>query len=135
MPPSTHGGARQSRQRIPSRERLRSGWNCKGIQYGAGLTKKQLLEIGSRVKPGFISYRVNTVAHKASFIVLRLPRCQCEFNPVEQIWAQVKNALAATNTTFNIKHVEQLLDENVAAVTAEHWQEAVRHVETLEAKF
>lgn len=109
--------------------------DSKGVQYGAGLTKKQLLEIVARVKPRFISYRVDTAAQKAGFIVVRLPPYHCEFNPIELIWAQVKNAVAAANTTFNITHVEQLLKDKVAEVTAEHWREAVRHVQTLEEKF
>lgn len=109
--------------------------DSKGIQYGAGMTKKQLLEIVARVKPRFISYRVDMAAEKAGFVVLRLPPYHCEFNPIELIWAQVKNAVAAANTTFNITHVEQLLKDKVAEVTAEHWREAVKHVQTLEAKF
>lgn len=43
--------------------------------------------------------------------------------------------LCTANTMFNITHVEQLLKEKVAEVAANHWQEAVRHVDTLEAKF
>lgn len=51
------------------------------------------------------------------------------------VWVQVKNAVAAANTNFNVTHVEQLLKDKVLEVTAEHWHEAVRHVEALEAKF
>ncbi|KAH9367097.1 hypothetical protein HPB48_011020 [Haemaphysalis longicornis] len=39
------------------------------------------------------------------------------------------------NRTFSIAHVEQLLKDKVAEVTAEHWREALRHVQTLEAEF
>lgn len=109
--------------------------DSKGIQYGAGMLKKQLLEIVARVKPHFVNHRVDTAAEKAGLIVLRLPPYHCEFNPIELIWAQVKNAVAAANTTFNITHVEQLLKDKVLEVTPEHWHEAVRHVETLEEKF
>ncbi|XP_077545727.1 uncharacterized protein LOC144158585 [Haemaphysalis longicornis] len=109
--------------------------DSKGIQYSAELTKKQLLGIVARVKPRFISYRVYTAAQKAGFIVVRLPPYHFEFNPIELIWAEIKNAVAAATTTFNITHVEQLLKDKVAEVPAEHWREAVRHMQTLEANF
>ncbi|KAH9373091.1 hypothetical protein HPB48_018492 [Haemaphysalis longicornis] len=108
--------------------------NSKSIQYGAGLTKKQLVEIVARVKPRFIRYPVDMAARKADFVVVRLLPYHCDFNPIELIWAQGKTAVAAAHTSFNITHEEQLLKGKVAEVAAVHWWEAVRHVQTLEAK-
>jgi transposase len=40
--------------------------------------------------------------------VLRLPSYHPELNPIEKIWASVKNWVAVHNTTFKLKDVEQL---------------------------
>jgi transposase len=40
--------------------------------------------------------------------VLRLPPYHPDLNPIELIWANVKQWVAGKNTTFKIKDVEQL---------------------------
>ncbi|KAH9371323.1 hypothetical protein HPB48_000183 [Haemaphysalis longicornis] len=87
---------------------------CKNIQYGPGLSKKHLHNIGGRVKQRSISYKVKPTKQSLSCKCGRLYRAEAAslhfgLDPIELIWAQVKSAVAAGSTTFNITHVEQLL--------------------------
>ncbi|KAM7311876.1 uncharacterized protein ISCGN_008783 [Ixodes scapularis] len=119
-----------------SRKELIQGWlTSKGIAWDAKMLKRQLLEIVSSVKPQYVKYRVDTVAERAGCTVVRLPPYHCEFNPIELIWAQIKNRVAARNTMFKIGDVERLLKEEAEQVTASNWCNAVRHVVEAEESF
>ncbi|KAM7298945.1 uncharacterized protein ISCGN_019512 [Ixodes scapularis] len=119
-----------------SRKELIQGWlTSKGIAWDAKMLKKQLLEIVSSVKPQYVKYRVDTTAERAGCTVVRLSPYHCEFNPIELIWAQIKNRVAARNTMFNIGDVERLLKEEAEQVTASNWCNAVRHVVEVEESF
>lgn len=100
----------------------------KDISWDAKMQKKQLLDIVASVKPLYLKYRVDTSAEKAGCTVVRLPPYHCVFNPIELIWAQIKNGVAARNTTIKISDVERLLKEKAEKVTADNWRNAVRHV-------
>ncbi|KAM7281660.1 uncharacterized protein ISCGN_006325 [Ixodes scapularis] len=119
-----------------SRKELIQGWlTSKGIAWDAKMLKRQLLEIVSSVKPQYVKYRVDTAAERAGCTVVRLPPYHCEFNPIELIWAQIKNRVAARNTMFKIGDVERLLKEEAEQVTASNWCNAVRHVVVVEESF
>ncbi|XP_040063883.1 uncharacterized protein LOC120838169 [Ixodes scapularis] len=119
-----------------SRKELIQGWfTSKGIAWDAKRLKRQLLEIVSSVKPQYVKYRVDTAAERAGCTVVRLPPYHCEFNPIELIWAQIKNRVAARNTMFKIGDVERLLKEEAEQVTASYWCNAVRHVVEVEESF
>ncbi|XP_037518299.1 uncharacterized protein LOC119395080 [Rhipicephalus sanguineus] len=64
-----------------------------------------------------------------------LPPYHCEFNPIELVWAKVKNGIAADNRDFKLCTVEDILREKIKNVTAEDWRKNIRHVMELEAKF
>ena len=55
-------------------------------------------------------------------------RNTCELNPIELIWAQVKDYVTRNNTTFNIKDVKRLLVEAVQSITSKQWQKCIKHV-------
>ncbi|XP_070386360.1 uncharacterized protein [Dermacentor albipictus] len=99
------------------------------------MVRKQLLELVASVKPRFLSYIVYNAAERAGCIVLRLPPYHCEFNPMELVWAKVKNGIAADNRDFKLPTVEDILREKIKHVTAEDWRKNIRHVMNLEAKF
>jgi hypothetical protein len=63
------------------------------------------------------------------------PVAHCELNAIELIWAWVKNCVAAENTTFKIKDVEQLVKRILCEVPRELWQNAVKHVQDVEKHY
>ncbi|KAM7305952.1 uncharacterized protein ISCGN_015848 [Ixodes scapularis] len=114
---------------------IRQWLTSKKISWVPRMVKKQLLDIVALVKPQHLKYRVDTAAETAGCTVVRLPPYHCEFNPIELIWAQIKNGVAARNTTFKIVDVGRLLNEEVDKVTTDNWINAVRHVIDIEATF
>ena len=71
---------------------------------------------------------LDEMAKEQGKVVLRLPPYHCELNPIELIWAQVKDYVARNNTTFNIKDVNRHLVEAVQSITSEQWQKCIKHV-------
>jgi hypothetical protein len=60
---------------------------------------------------------------------LRLPPYHPEFNPIEKIWAIVKNWVAARNTTFKIADVEG--KTKIDSITSETWSQVCGHVDKI----
>lgn len=87
------------------------------------------------VKDRYTKYKVDVMATDAGHTVLRLPPYHCELNPIELIWARVKQEVASKNITFKPNDAERLLREAVDNVTAVHWHDCVEHVKKMEAKF
>ncbi|KAJ8912064.1 hypothetical protein NQ315_016753 [Exocentrus adspersus] len=81
----------------------------KNIKFEEGMVRRQLLDIIRQHKERYNLYVTDEMAKKDDKIVLRLPPYHCELNPIEMIWAQVKNDVAARNTTFKITDVKPLL--------------------------
>ncbi|XP_070378057.1 uncharacterized protein [Dermacentor albipictus] len=99
------------------------------------MVKKQLLELVASVKPRFLSNVVDNAAERASSIVLGLPPYHCEFNPVELMWAKVKNGIAADNRDFKLSTVKDVLREKIKQLTTKYCRKNTHHTMDLEAKF
>ena len=97
------------------------------IDFEASLTKAELYQTIKQHKPTPI-YRTNVIANEWGHEVLRTPVRQCELNPIELIWAQVKTCIASRNSTFRLKDVQKLVHESLDNVTPEDWKKCVQHV-------
>jgi transposase len=53
--------------------------------------------------------------------VLRLPSYYLNLNPIELIWADIKQFVASKNTTIKIKDVEQLCCQKFKKIGQEEW--------------
>ncbi|CAK1600061.1 unnamed protein product [Parnassius mnemosyne] len=73
-------------------------------------------------------YAVDEMAAERGVTVLRLPPYQCELNPIELIWAQVKEYVARNNKTFKMKDIKKLFEERLNEVTAEKCSSCVAHI-------
>jgi len=78
------------------------------------------------------NYELHQIALQMGHSVVRLPPYYCQYNPIELIWAQVKNKVAELNTIFKIVDVEKLVNEVIDSVTAENWKRCVKHCEKLQ---
>lgn len=100
----------------------------KNIPHDPQMLKVQLLNIARQHKSRYIKYAVDEMARENNITVHRLPPYHCELNPIELIWAQVKNNVAKKNSTFKMSEVKKLLLEALQDVTSENWKKCVSHV-------
>lgn len=101
----------------------------KGISTEDNLLKLQLLELAKeycRLHP--TTYVIDDLVTHSGRTILRLPPYHCNLNPIELIWAQVKQHVAANNITYKLGDVKELLNEGIRIVTAERWKDCVNHI-------
>ncbi|KAJ8909981.1 hypothetical protein NQ315_013573, partial [Exocentrus adspersus] len=76
------------------------------IQHDPKVTKLELYNIIKYHKEATITYRLDILLQQHGHTILRLPPYHPEVNPIEKIWAMVKNRVAARNVTFKLNDVE-----------------------------
>ena len=59
--------------------------------------------------------------------LLWLPVAHCEFNPIELIWAYVKNKVAKQNNTYNVNDVHKLCIDIMNDLPANLWANCLKH--------
>ncbi|KAJ8915262.1 hypothetical protein NQ315_014769 [Exocentrus adspersus] len=107
---------------------MKAWLQSKNIGYEENMVRSQLLHLIRQNKHKYNLYITDEMAKKENKVVLRLPPYHCELNPIEMIWAQVKNEVAGKNKTFKLKDVKELLIEALNNVTKVNWQKCVEHV-------
>ncbi|XP_070390093.1 uncharacterized protein [Dermacentor albipictus] len=70
----------------------------------------------------------------AACFVLRIPPYHCKFNPIELVWAEVKNGIALNSRDFKLSVVEYILREKINNITLEECRKNIQHVMDLEAR-
>jgi transposase len=93
----------------------------KGIDFSPLETLCELRERVKYVTPREKNYELDEIALQMGHSVVRLPPYHCQYNPIELIWAQIKNKVAELNTTFKIVDVEKLVNEVIDSVTVKDW--------------
>jgi transposase len=101
----------------------------RNITHDTTHTKPELYGIIKQHKTRNPRYKLDTLLHEHGHNVLRLPPYHPEFNPIEKIWAIVKNWVAARNTTFKMADVEDLARQKFDSVTSETWFSVCEHVD------
>lgn len=97
------------------------------------LTKPELYHIIQEHKFRFpTQYKLDELLKRYGHDVLRLPPYHPELNPIEKIWALVKNWVAAHNTTFKLADTEALTRQKFANVSEQEWYNVCQHVRKYE---
>lgn len=105
------------------------------IPFDDSMLKVQLLQLISLHKPRNKEYVIDSLLQQHGHTVLRLPPYHPELNPIELIWAEVKNWVATNNTTFTIEDVKQLTVQKFGEITRESWQKKCDHVKKVEEDY
>lgn len=103
----------------------------RNIAHDSAITKPELYEIIKAHKTAYPKYKLDTLLSEKGHSVLRLPPYHPELNPIEKIWATVKNWVAARNVTFKMTDVENLAREKFAAISADEWASICKHVDNI----
>ncbi|XP_063533653.1 uncharacterized protein LOC134743952 [Cydia strobilella] len=69
-----------------------------------------------------IQYSIDKILAEHGHSVLRLPPYHPDFNPIENIWAQLKQYVAQRNVDMTLTSVKNLLQEKVNMIGPEDWK-------------
>ena len=97
------------------------------IEYPLKIRKPELYEIvkANKIEP---KYKGDELLRDSNHEVSRLPAYHCTLNPIELIWADMKNQVGLDNTSFKVPDVERLIHENFERIDANRWKNCVQHV-------
>lgn len=110
------------------KENIKSWLLSKHIPFENDMLKAQLLQIVNYHKEKYNLYVIDELAKSHNRTVLRLPPYHCELNPIELVWAQLKNFVSSNNKTFKISDVKELCAQAVTRIKNEQWKKCVAHV-------
>ena len=99
-----------------------------GVEPDPLRIKAELLLEVEKLKPSVQKRVIDTIAEEYGHTILRLPPYHCELNPIELVWAAVKQFVAKNNKLFKIGELRKLLKDSVSRITSELWAACVRHV-------
>jgi hypothetical protein len=109
--------------------------NRKELPFQPNMLKPQLYEIIKRNKKQHILYRFDMVLQQRGHIALRLPLYHPDLNPIELIWATIKNNVGQKNVTFKLQDAERLAKNEFNQITTEDWRKRCQHVIKIEDKY
>jgi transposase len=107
----------------------------KNIPFSTTMLKIELYDLIKAHKPNFIRYAIDELLKKHEFEVLRLPPYHPELNPIELVWAQIKNSVARKNVTFNMHDIEKLTRDTFETVTTDDWKKKCENAKKFETKY
>ncbi|XP_072400602.1 uncharacterized protein [Diabrotica undecimpunctata] len=107
----------------------------RNIFFDESETKPELYSKVLIAKPKNPVYAIDQLLAQHGHSVLRLPSYHPELNPIENIWAILKNEVAARNTTFKLADVLELAKIRLNEIAPEIWANTSRHVDKVEEEY
>lgn len=78
------------------------------VEWSPLIMKPKITDLVQQYKPCKVPHEIDNLAHENGQTVLRIRLYHCQINPIELIWALVKEKVAKENTSFNLTEVGQL---------------------------
>lgn len=100
----------------------------KNIEFDEKMLKIQLLHLVKQHKKQYEKYVIDEMAKEQNKLILRLPPYHCELNPIELIWADVKQYVADKNLTFKFGDMKILFEKGISRISPAKWKKCVEHV-------
>ena len=101
------------------------------IQHDASHTRAELLQLVKQHKHNLLRYEIDDLAVANGHKVLRLSPNYCQFNPIELIWAQVKDKIKRKNSNSEQQLVLQAIDN----ITPGNWKKYIDHTKKIEEDY
>ncbi|XP_025204010.1 uncharacterized protein LOC112600897 [Melanaphis sacchari] len=80
------------------------------------------------------SFHLDQLALKRGHEVIRFPPYYHQYNPLELIWAQVKDQVKKLNNNFNIVEIERLTHAALDSMTVCDWDKCVQQAEAVQSQ-
>nr|CAH7762225.1 unnamed protein product [Callosobruchus chinensis] len=107
----------------------------KNIDFDGTVVKAELSQIVREHKNKYNLNIIDEMAKKLNKTVLRFPPYHCELNPMQIIWADVKQYVAAENKSFKFSDVKNIFYDAIKRITPDKWKKCIEHVkEKVETK-
>lgn len=114
---------------------MQSWLRNKNIYFSETMLKVQLYELIKSHKPQHKEFVIDELLGKHGHSVLRLPPYHPELNPIELIWAEIKNWVGAHNVTFKMEDVIRLTEAKIQQIGQQEWVNKCEHSKKIEIEF
>ncbi|KAL0879226.1 hypothetical protein ABMA27_003009 [Loxostege sticticalis] len=102
------------------------------ISFDPHLRKPSLLALVRKHKPE-PQYEIDEIFGEFGHTVVRLPPYHCDLNPIELIWANAKQKVAAKNV--GSKDIKEITMEAFDSITVQDWKNACEHIKKIEKEY
>lgn len=105
------------------------------ISFPEHMLKVELYELIKNRRDEFKRFCIDDLLEEKGHSVLRLPPYHPELNPIELVWADVKNWVARNNVSLKMSDVISLCQKKFAFMTADDWRPKCEHAKTIENEY
>lgn len=128
-----HNAQKDKAPTSKSRKQEMKDWLLKhGIPFSDDLLVPELYKLILQYKPRFVRYELDELVATNEHVVLRLPPYHPDLNPIELIWAEVKNYVASRNIQCSFESIKSLAEEKFNLIGASEWAKKCDHVKKIE---
>lgn len=106
-----------------------------GVPHDPSHTTPELYRLVQLHKRAKLRYEIDELAAAAGHEVLRLPPYYCGFNPIELVWAQIKQEVKEGSSNDGRLRVEELTLKAVDNVTADDWKRCVERSKAIQEDY
>lgn len=117
------------------KSQYQSWLSSKGVKWTPDMLKVELWQLCKQHRVLHRVYVCDEMASEHGHIVLRLPPYHSDLNPIELIWAQVKDYVGARNTRNTLKDIRTKLQEAFSVVSPARWRACCKHVEEIQDEY
>ena len=107
----------------------------RNIPFSNDMLKPQLYGIIQNFKPRYKRYLIDELFNQKGHDVLRLPPYHPDLNPIELVWASMKEYVANKNTNFSFQTVAEYCDQFFEQFTIDQWKSRCEHAKKFEREF
>lgn len=114
---------------------MRKWLSDKNIAWNDAMLKPELYNLIKLYKPRYKTYQIDSLLRDKGHSVLRLPPYHPDLNPIELVWAAMKQFVADRNVNFSVTRVEALCIEFFEQFTVDEWVSRCNHAKKYEQEY
>lgn len=118
-----------------TKETMKNWLREKNILFNDNMLKCELYNLIKLHKPKYRHYAIDDLLTSHGHNVLRLPPYHPDLNPIELVWASLKQFVASRNVTFKLEAVKELCEEFFTSFSVNEWKSRCDHAKKCEDEF